>query len=62
MLKLVKAYKAIPLAPRCRFHPSCSEYAQMKLQQDGASLKTFAKIIKRILKCNPFSKRRVYLE
>lgn len=59
-LKLIGLYQAIPLAHKCRFHPSCSEYAKMKIQQDG--IKAIGKITIRVLKCNPFAKRRVYMD
>lgn len=60
MLKLIDFYQTIPRAPRCRFHPSCSEYAKMKLEKDG--IKSVGKVILRILKCTPFAKRRIYMD
>ena len=39
----------------CKFRPTCSEYAIEALQKYGA-LKGSWLAIKRILRCNPFSK------
>ena len=39
----------------CKFYPTCSEYAKMAIQKYGA-IKGSIIAIKRILKCNPFSK------
>ena len=39
----------------CKFYPSCSEYARQSIEKYGCFIGT-AKAIKRILKCNPFSK------
>lgn len=41
------------LGQRCRFYPSCSEYAQEALQYHGARQGLWF-AIKRILKCHPF--------
>ena len=40
---------------RCKYYPTCSEYAKQAIEKYGA-LKGSALAIKRILKCNPFSK------
>ncbi len=37
---------------RCRFHPSCSEYAKQALTEHGAVF-GLAYIVKRLLKCHP---------
>lgn len=39
----------------CRFYPSCSNYAIEALEKKNI-FKAFYLIIKRILKCHPFSK------
>ena len=39
----------------CKFYPSCSEYMKQAIIKYG-SLKGFVLGIKRILRCNPFSK------
>lgn len=40
---------------KCKFYPSCSEYTKQAILKYG-SFKGFFLGIKRILKCNPFSK------
>ena len=40
---------------RCKFYPSCSEYTKQAIEKYG-SLKGCFLGIKRILRCNPFSK------
>ncbi|MCB0329540.1 MAG: membrane protein insertion efficiency factor YidD [Bdellovibrionales bacterium] len=42
------------LGSRCRFHPSCSEYASEAIERHGI-LKGAWLSIKRILKCHPYS-------
>ena len=39
----------------CKYYPSCSEYMKQAIQKYGVLL-GIAKGIKRLLKCNPFSK------
>lgn len=39
----------------CKFYPSCSEYTKQAIDKYGG-LKGSIKGIKRILRCNPFSK------
>ena len=40
---------------KCKFYPSCSEYTKQSIQKYG-SLKGLYLGIKRIFRCNPFSK------
>ncbi len=40
---------------KCKFYPSCSEYMKQAIIKYGV-IKGFFLGIKRILKCNPFSK------
>ncbi len=40
---------------RCKYYPTCSEYAKQAIEKYGA-MKGCVLSIKRILKCNPFSK------
>lgn len=40
---------------RCKYYPTCSEYAIQAIEKYGAIKGTLLAII-RILKCNPFSK------
>lgn len=39
----------------CKYYPSCSEYMKQAIEKYGCIIGVF-KGIKRILKCNPFSK------
>jgi hypothetical protein len=41
------------LGARCRFHPSCSEYALEALEQHGAARGTLL-TLRRLARCNPF--------
>lgn len=40
---------------KCKFYPTCSEYMKQAIEKYGVIKGTF-KGIKRILRCNPFSK------
>jgi len=40
---------------QCRFHPSCSEYTVMAVEDKGVVL-GLLKGLERIMRCNPFSK------
>ena len=54
---LVLAYRWLVsplLAPSCRFHPSCSEYAEQALSRHGASRGSWL-IAKRVCRCGPWS-------
>ena len=58
LIKLIEFYqKAISpwFGPRCKFYPSCSEYTKQAIEK-YAAIKGTIKGIKRILRCNPFSK------
>ncbi len=57
LIKLVQFYRYFisPMLPsRCRFMPTCSEYAIEALQKYGA-WKGGWLTLKRILRCHPFS-------
>ncbi len=57
LIKLVQCYRYCisPMLPaRCRFMPTCSEYALEALQKYGA-FKGGWLALKRILRCHPFS-------
>ncbi len=43
------------LGTNCKYQPTCSEYTKQAIEKYGV-LKGVIKGIKRILKCNPFSK------
>lgn len=56
LLWLIKGYRLFisPLFPgKCRFYPTCSQYAYDAIERYGA-LKGSWMALKRILKCNPF--------
>lgn len=44
------------IKPACRFNPTCSEYAILALKKYNL-LTAFSKIILRILRCTPFTKK-----
>lgn len=57
LIALVRAYRAAigpMMAGRCRFHPSCSAYAEEALRVHGA-LKGAALAGWRIVRCSPLS-------
>lgn len=58
LIKLIKFYQILPLYShsRCRFYPTCSNYAIEAINTHGAFKGTILSI-KRILKCNPFNKK-----
>ena len=41
--------------PRCKYEPTCSEYTKQAIEKYGAIKGTIIGL-KRILRCNPFSK------
>jgi len=57
LIKLIKIYQNIPgnFHNGCKYIPTCSNYAIDALNEYGC-IKGSLLIIKRILKCNPFSK------
>ena len=61
IIKLIDMYKKA-ISPwiesrgvHCKYYPTCSEYARQAIEKYGI-LKGGLLSIKRILKCNPFSK------
>ncbi len=65
ILSLIKIYRTINTWLRatqvpglvytpCKFHPTCSEYAELAVQKYGI-LRGSWKAITRILRCNPFT-------
>jgi putative membrane protein insertion efficiency factor len=57
LLALLRFYKlAISpfLGDRCRFYPSCSDYAREAIQRHGPAEGTYL-AIKRVCRCHPFS-------
>lgn len=57
LIKLIRLYQSIPgdIHNHCRYYPTCSNYAIEALEVHGFFKGSFL-MIKRILKCNPFSK------
>ncbi|MCL2045663.1 MAG: membrane protein insertion efficiency factor YidD [Oscillospiraceae bacterium] len=58
LISIVKFYRKriSPMsAPNCRYSPSCSAYALEALEKYGA-LKGGFMALRRLLRCNPFSK------
>jgi len=57
LIGLIKAYQMTPLSTHsmCKYTPTCSNYAIESIIEYG-SLKGSFLTIKRIIKCNPFSK------
>lgn len=55
IVRLYRASLGRVLPPRCRFHPSCSAYAEEAILRHGAA-KGSALAVWRILRCNPLSR------
>ena len=57
LIKLIKLYQRLPglFHFSCKYYPSCSNYRIEALEKYGFFKGSFLGI-KRILKCNPFSK------
>ena len=56
LLLLVRGYRRFLsplLPPRCRFHPSCSAYAEEALRRHGVRGAGLA--ARRVLRCHPFN-------
>ena len=58
LMKVVRAYQVLIsplLGPRCRFYPTCSQYALEALQRYGVIIGCRL-MLQRILRCHPWSK------
>lgn len=57
LIHLIRLYQKTPLSSHsaCKYYPTCSNYAIDAINEYG-SIKGGFMAIKRILKCNPFSK------
>ena len=57
LLALLRAYRrwlSPLLGARCRFHPSCSQYASQALERHGSARGAYL-ALQRLLRCHPFS-------
>jgi len=55
-IAVIRLYQRVisPLiGPRCRFYPSCSQYAAEAIQKHG-SVRGFALALARVLRCHPW--------
>ena len=62
LLKLIKIYQygfSAYRSPCCRYIPTCSDYAVQAVTKYGA-IKGSYLALRRILRCNPFTKRGIY--
>lgn len=61
LILLIKFYKKMispifeHLGVHCKYYPTCSEYSKQAIEKYGVTKGCFLSL-KRILKCNPFSK------
>ncbi|MCF8111011.1 MAG: membrane protein insertion efficiency factor YidD [Desulfobacteraceae bacterium] len=53
IIKLYQALVSPLIGPRCRFYPSCSEYACESIRRFGAVRGTWLSA-RRLVKCHPF--------
>jgi putative membrane protein insertion efficiency factor len=57
LIALLRFYKVAVsplLGSRCRFYPSCSDYAREAIQYHGAARGSYL-AVKRLCRCHPFS-------
>lgn len=55
LIKFYQKYISPRFLPTCKFYPTCSNYARQAYEKYNFFKATFL-VIKRILRCNPFSK------
>ncbi len=55
LIEIYQKHISPNLEHRCKYYPSCSEYTKKAIDKYG-TVKGILLGIKRILKCNPFSK------
>lgn len=56
LLALLRGYQLFVspvLGPRCRFHPSCSQYAREAVTEHGALMGAYL-AVRRLCRCHPF--------
>lgn len=54
-IRLYRRFLSPAIGPRCRYYPTCSEYAEQSIRELGA-LRGVILGAWRVLRCNPFSK------
>ena len=52
-IRLYQRYISFLFGPRCRYYPSCSEYAALALEKKGI-LKGVFLAARRLFRCSPF--------
>lgn len=57
LLKIICIYQLMPISShsKCKYYPTCSNYAKEAIETYGCIKGSYLSI-KRILRCNPFSK------
>lgn len=55
LIEKYQKYISPMLGANCKYYPTCSEYTKQAIEKYGA-LKGIFYGVKRIVKCNPFSK------
>lgn len=55
LIRFYQKHVSPAFAPRCRFSPTCSQYAYEAIVKYGAGKGGFL-ALKRLLRCNPFYK------
>lgn len=53
-IRLYQRFLSPALGPRCKYYPTCSEYAVQALREHGL-LRGTALAVWRLLRCNPWS-------
>ncbi len=61
LVRLIKFYQKLPVSSHsyCKFYPTCSNYAIEAINEYG-NIKGSYLAFKRILRCNPFNKKKGY--
>lgn len=59
MIRFYQRYISPGLPPRCRYIPTCSQYAVQAIEKYGAVRGGWL-AIRRLLRCHPFSRRNFY--
>ena len=59
LIRFYQRYISPGLPPRCRFIPTCSQYALQAVEKYGAGKGSWL-ALKRLLRCHPFYKGDMY--